>query len=228
MAALYALSTLGAMLKYKPHRVFGRRSVRGLPTSKRRGFYAIYTMIWMLLATLFAGFALLRADRAVKEVVVSADEVIQDELAQISVDAAEDWLVSMFELGDIPRSRGLRHGMRHAEALRMTDGTGFVLPDEISSLGVEVLIADTSFDIAASTASDWERKYPIPSIPHEIRDMGSGRVSRYFYYIIGRALTGALQYRSVRAELIRVDIDATFGGIADVRRISSQRWSEAP
>lgn len=196
--------------------------------AKRPGFFSVYCLVWIMLASTFALLAVVRAERIAKDLDGASDGCVQRELARIGADSAEDWLISAFETGDIPRANGGPNSAYRTEAVRLADGMGFHVDDDIAALGVEVTISDTSFDITSVIEGDIESIYPIPSIPHRIGTTDGSETSSYFYYVMSRASTGKVPYRTVCGEVIRVDVDAVFGDIRDVSRLTFSQWSESP
>lgn len=183
---------------------------------RERGFFAAQTLVWALLFMLVAGFAL---ERATHRVLIRMDRspfVLQNALARIGSESAEDWIASSFENWDPPRSNGIGEGIAKIIAKR-SDGRSFVdspIAEDLSRRGVEVIIADTSYDLRLLPDLP---DTPVPSIAH-VSDPEHPHVTKYSYFIRSSSRADGAVVAAVRDELIAVTFDSLTGHI-EMKRI---------
>jgi hypothetical protein len=188
--------------------------------TRRGGFFSAYALFWIVLFMLITGIVMKRITHIVSSWRDVSPDIVQSELSSAALEAAEDWLFRSFELGYAPRANvNAPSPLQKIEAVRV-DGRSFDVAAYFPEQDVDIFIADTSFDAALLPPS--ALTFAVPSIPHELRDAENGSRSVYRYFIRSSAGSEARNYRAVREELLQFEIDATFGTIADVRRIFSR------
>lgn len=200
--------------------------------TERRAFVAPNAIVWMLLFTLIAALAVAGATEGVKLFDDTTADEVQRALARIGADSAEDWLAMSFEGSPspyVPRSAGLGDTVLERIAARHADGSAFEIDQELRERGVEVYVADTSFDIDAFSYADGAAvlpPYAMPRVPHEMPNADNGYRARYYYFIRSVASHEMTDYISAVEELIYFDVDAATGALVGAGRMFFRSRSE--
>jgi hypothetical protein len=189
--------------------------------TRRDGFFSAHALFWIILCTLVVGIVTERTTHIVSSWRDVSPDIAQSELASAAIEAAENWLFRSFEMGYAPRANNVHASspLQKIEAV-FVNGESFDPEAYFPGLDVDIFIADTSFD--AATLPPGALLFAVPSIPHEPPDTENGNRGVYRYFIRSSAGSEARNYRAVREELLRFEVDGTFGTPPDARRVFSR------